>query len=158
MSEPLAPHPVQRWKATALARTVLWGIGTCLAACGLLAPFLIEPQSASNLLFTPPFLAFAAVFVHLGSGYVELYPDQVVIDGLFRRRREIPLSRLIAVEPDTYGLYFRTVELEGVSGPDAVGAKGFLLHVLRVRNRGDLIASTIMEAATALNRSDTSTP
>jgi len=109
-----------------------WVLCTGLVVMAVASQFL-QPWEATNLLLSAVFLAVAWVFTTFANGVIELYPDAVVLDGWYRSRQEIPLAKIVAVEPVRSGLFFRFGPYEGVRGPNQIGAKGLGLEMLKVR-------------------------
>jgi hypothetical protein len=147
---PATGQRMARWRSPIATRVVSGGLTVLfLSLAVLLAADPGGDWSAADLLWLLLLLPGAAISASLGSGYIDLYPDRVVLDGLFRRRREVRLAAIVSVEPEQFSLCFRLGPHEGISGPGTIGAKSPLLHLLRVHTRGDRIAETIMDAAAA---------
>lgn len=143
---------IVRWRATLFSQIIGWGF----AAVMLVSAVYVAANVAwglSRIGLVAWFLVVGGVFMFMVSARVDLYPDRVVLAGPLRRRREIALARLKAVEPGRYGLLFRTGPAEGISGPASVGGKNLALQALRYHNRGDRIAETIMRQAAQVTHS-----
>jgi hypothetical protein len=122
-------------------------VGTALFIGLAVAIQFDGPWEPSTLLLGLAVVALAASFPGMTSGYIDLFDDAVVIDGLLRRRRVVPLTEIQDVGIGRYGLYFRTGEHAVVSGPGGIGAKGLGLKLLKVQTRGDRIAARVTDAA-----------
>ena len=126
-----------------------WSFAAGFVAAAVACQFL-RPWIPGNLVLSAFFIAMAVFFVRqFGTGRIELYRDAVVLDGWWRRRREVPLTSIKSVEPGPHGLFFGSGDFDGIGGPSQIGAKGLGLHLLKVRARGDRIAETIMAAVQA---------
>lgn len=137
---------LERWRASVLMRVTTWVLFGVFVVLAVAVQF-DGPWEPSVLLLAVGLVALGAFFPYLASGYIDLFEDVVVIDGWWRRRREVPLAEIVAVEPDRYGLDFRTGPHEVVSGPSAIGQKGWVADLLKVQTRGDRIAARVMSAA-----------